>query len=196
MTSLIARMIEAGTPADIIEEVAMLLAEKRAHDERKRKDRDRKRHQRHSTDSEDVHGQDGQDRTGADPAPPPPFPPDPPKPPPPHPDGVTTRARNGRIPGDWKPGQLPPSVKTLADLWPPGRIERELDGFRDFWLAKSRDYRRENWDRVWWNRIRDIHERVMRDSRNDRKPSDDDQIRNPYARVAARQAAGVGQSSG
>lgn len=35
-----------------------------------------------------------------------------------------------------------------------------------------------------------------REKRNDRKPSDDDQIRNPYARVAARQAAGAGQPSG
>lgn len=37
---------------------------------------------------------------------------------------------------------------------------------------------------------------IWEPQRNDRKPSDDDQIRNPYARVAARQAAGAGQPSG
>lgn len=136
------------------------------------------------------------DNAECDPAPSPLSPPYPPITPHPHPDVKTPRARKGRIPEGWLPGELPPNVKTLADLWPPGRIERELDGFRDFWLTKPRDYHRENWDRVWWNRIRDIHDRVMRDNRNDRKPSDDDQIRNPYARVAARQAASAGQSSG
>lgn len=112
-------------------------------------------------------------------------------------DAKSTRAKSsGRIPETWMPGPLPPKVQTLTDLWPPGRLERELDGFRDYWLTRPKDFRRENWDRVWWNRIRDIHDRVMRDNRHARQsPRNDAEIQNPYARVAARheaaRAAGV-----
>lgn len=58
------------------------------------------------------------------------------------------------------------------DEWPPGRLLEAI-------VARG------------WGAAYD-----PREKRNDRKPSDDDQIRNPYARVAARQAAGAGQPSG
>lgn len=64
--SLLARLIEAGTPADLIEEVAMLLAEKRVLETRRASERQRKQVQRdreketecHVT-SRDSTGQDG-----------------------------------------------------------------------------------------------------------------------------------------
>ena len=76
------------------------------------------------------------------------------------------RARASRIPVDWKPGPLPPSVAALVVLWPPGRLERELDGFRDYWTARSKDAARLDWDKTWHNRIRDQHDRVMREVQN------------------------------
>ena len=45
--SLIARLIEAGTPADLIEEVAMLLAEQKALEKRRANDRQRQQERRY-----------------------------------------------------------------------------------------------------------------------------------------------------
>lgn len=91
------------------------------------------------------------------------------------PNGTTPRAmrasRACRIPADWKPSPLPPNVAELVAQWPPGRELRELDGFRDYWLARKRDAAKLDWDRTWHNRIRDIHDRVLRDSRHDRQRS-------------------------
>ena len=71
-----------------------------------------------------------------------------------------------RIPADWKPSPLPASVAELVAQWPPGRESRELDGFRDYWAARHRDAARSNWDKVWHNRIRDQHDRIMKENRN------------------------------
>lgn len=78
-----------------------------------------------------------------------------------------------RMTADWVPGPLPDNVQTLVDLWPPGRLDREFNQFRDYWL--DRPDRRPGWDRTFHNRIRDIHDRVMREasygnrSANDRR---------------------------
>ena len=72
-----------------------------------------------------------------------------------------------RIPEDWEPQRpLPAEVAELVAQWPPGRLERELAGFRDYWLSRQRDAARVDWDRTWWNRIRDQHDRIVRESRN------------------------------
>ena len=77
----------------------------------------------------------------------------------------SVRAR--RIPENWSPEKpYPPAVSTLLDEWPPGRVDRELDGFRDYWATRQRDAARTDWDKTWWNRIRDQHDRVLRDARN------------------------------
>jgi uncharacterized protein (DUF2267 family) len=85
---------------------------------------------------------------------------------------ITARAKatgkGSRITLEWMPSQLPPDVAALADQWPDERRERTLAEFRDYWLSRSRDAAKNNWDRVWHNRIRDMHDRIMRDSRNDR----------------------------
>lgn len=69
-----------------------------------------------------------------------------------------------RMSADWQPEPLPPTVEALACLWPQERLARELEQFRDYWL--DRTTKRPGWDRTWHNRIRDIHDRVMRDNRN------------------------------
>ena len=75
--------------------------------------------------------------------------------------------RATRIPADWKPEKpLPEPVSALLAEWPPGRAERELDGFRDYWTTRQRDACRADWDKVWWNRIRDQHDRIVRETRN------------------------------
>lgn len=78
-----------------------------------------------------------------------------------------TRTRGTRIPDGWTPTKaLPPNVKALVDQWPPGRLEREQDGFRDYWSSRTRNATMTDWDKGWHNRIRDQHDKVMRDSRN------------------------------
>jgi hypothetical protein len=69
-----------------------------------------------------------------------------------------------RFPADWQPSAFPESVQALVDLWPPGRLDREIEQFRDYWL--DRTDKRPGWDRTFHNRIRDIHDRVMRENRD------------------------------
>lgn len=72
--------------------------------------------------------------------------------------------RATRLPDDWHPKPLPENVKALADKWPEGRLQREIDGFKDYWKARSRDNTRKDWDLTFHNRIRDQHDRIMRES--------------------------------
>lgn len=77
--------------------------------------------------------------------------------------------RATRIREDWTPEKpLPINVAALVAQWPPGRMQRELEGFVAFWLARNRDAARRDWDLVWHNRIRDQHDRIMREARNER----------------------------
>ncbi|WP_267433799.1 hypothetical protein [Sphingomonas sp. GM_Shp_1] len=80
-----------------------------------------------------------------------------------------------RIPDDWQPRQpYPASVAELVAQWPPGREQRELDGFRDFWLSRGRDATKTDWDRTWWNRIRDQHDKILSEARrNDHRTRQD-----------------------
>lgn len=71
--------------------------------------------------------------------------------------------RGTRIALDWQPGLLPPNVAELVSQWPENRMARELDNFRDYWKARSRDATKLDWDATWHNRIRDIHDRVIKD---------------------------------
>lgn len=81
-------------------------------------------------------------------------------------------AKAHRIPPDWMPEKpFPSDVASLVAQWPPGRLEREQAGFRDYWIARIRDAARSDWDRTWWNRIRDQHDRVMKDNRHGRSTS-------------------------
>jgi len=92
---------------------------------------------------------------------------------------ASPKAKSTRISTDWTPTKaLPEPVAALVALWPPGRVDRELDGFRDYWVSRSKDATRTDWDRAWWNRIRDQHDRIIRENRNGNSGSH--AIRNRY----------------
>lgn len=66
-----------------------------------------------------------------------------------------------RIAEDWKPAKpYPDDVRSIVDKWPDGLIERRLREFVDYWLSRGRDATKADWDRTWWNRIRDIDEHL------------------------------------
>jgi len=94
-----------------------------------------------------------------------------------------------RMPDDWVPGPLPDDVAALVAQWPEGRLQREALNTRDYW--RSTKIRRPGWDLTFHNRIRDVHDKVLRETRpNDRPASNDQAPRNPYVRaVIAGQAA-------
>ena len=102
-----------------------------------------------------------------------------------------------RMPKDWVPGPLPPDIAELVADWPPGRVDREAANVRDYWLTTKT--RRPGWDLTFHNRIRDIHDRVMRENRHARQSPANDEPTNPIVRaVLARQAeraAGIGGES-
>lgn len=165
---IIQKLIEAGTPAALIAEVAVELgraeADRQALSSRRENERNRKRVSREVTGS---HGT-GRDDTG------PPFldkesfPQTPFKEIKPIPVCVTGARKGTRISEGWLPEKhLPSAVRALTDQWPPGRYERELDGFRDYWSSRQRNAAMLDWDKGWWNRIRDQHDRIMRENRND-----------------------------
>jgi hypothetical protein len=204
MSSLICRLIAAGTAPELIEEVAMLLAraqvDRDAIETRRTKDRDRQAARRHVT-SRDI----------ADVAGPPPAldketSPRPPKEINPTPRVGTAHAlhehgtgqRGQRIDIDWQPDKpLPDTVAKVVAGWPPGRLVEELDEFRDFWLADAgQRASKTDWDRTWWNRIRSIikHDRRYEGQRrngNNRKGSGSSANRVDGFTAALRQAAGT-----
>lgn len=151
--SLLARLIEAGTPAALIEEVAMLLAEKKISDaaiaDRRAKDRSRQERKR-SRDEAECHVTERDISNGAFPAPPnennltPPT----------HtPVYNTPRAR--RLPADWVPAPLPSQLLDQVSAWKAGLLESELAKFRD-WAASAPDKTglKKDWDAAWRNWLR------------------------------------------
>lgn len=107
-------------------------------------------------------------------------------------NGITSvipMPRAARLPVDWVPNPLPVNVLALADLWPPGRLERELDGFRDYWAkCRTKDATRLDWNATWHNRIRDQHDRVMRENRNGQQRTAEPELgRTAEASVALRE---------
>ncbi|WP_310530701.1 DnaT-like ssDNA-binding domain-containing protein [Novosphingobium sp.] len=65
---------------------------------------------------------------------------------------------------DWSPADLSGDVGELLTQWPPGRLEQEVVDFREYWTEAGE--KRPGWDRTFRSRIRTVHERVMRESRN------------------------------
>lgn len=56
------------------------------------------------------------------------------------------------IPKAWEPAPLSESVAAMADAWPPGMQERELEKFRDH--AKANGRIAKDWDAAWRNWMR------------------------------------------
>jgi hypothetical protein len=73
------------------------------------------------------------------------------------------------MPPDWEPMPFPAHIAELVAQWPPGRLRREIDDFRAFWIEDGR--KRPGWDRTFHSRINDSHERILRDARNGRSIS-------------------------
>lgn len=98
-----------------------------------------------------------------------------------HPRGK--RAAGERITADWSPSALPSTVAALVADWPPGREQREMEAFRDYWLSRSRDAAKANWDRAWHSRIRDIHDRIMRFNNGKQSSRDNGEPTDPYVQA-------------
>lgn len=64
MSNLLARLIEAGTPADLISEVAMLLAERKVLENRRKNERERKAKSRRDSDECHVTSREGTGQDG------------------------------------------------------------------------------------------------------------------------------------
>lgn len=98
--------------------------------------------------------------------------------------------RGRRIEPDWRPTKpLPEPVAKVVDGWPPGRLEAELEEFRDFWLSDAgRRATKLDWDRTWWNRLRDLIKRDERGPRQRGKRPDETggRYRDPLLNVTAR----------
>lgn len=75
---------------------------------------------------------------------------------------------------DWQPAPLPPDVADLVAQWPPGRLDRETADFVEYWFEDGS--KRPGWDRTFRSRIRVIHDRVMREYRDEQR-----QHRSPVA---------------
>ena len=169
--TLIARLIEAGTPADLIEEVALLVAEKRALDQRRKHERERKRKSRDVTGGHGTSG-DTPEQKG----------PHTPKKdiPPVTPKGVTApqgaKRRGSRIPDDWVPppvADLGPKFQALAAQWTSGSYQTEAAAFQAYWQAETgAKASKSNWKRAWENRVAQIHSKVMRDQKFGNAPPD------------------------
>lgn len=162
--SLIARLIEAGSPADIIEDVAMMIAEKRAAEKAlesaRAKARERQARKRERDEGRDVTYSHVTERDVTDRA----FPAPPNEnilTPPTHTPGNKPRARKGtRLAVDWSPEPLSADCQAIVSRWKPGEIERELSKFRDFWAAKAgADGSKLDWQATWRNWLRTADER-------------------------------------
>lgn len=93
------------------------------------------------------------------------LPPDPQQPPAPIPTpAMGTPARKGtRLAEDWEPEPIIGNAGSMVENWPPGAVERELEKFRNYWLAKpGKDAAKTNWQRTWINWLMTADERIGR----------------------------------
>jgi uncharacterized protein YdaU (DUF1376 family) len=97
------------------------------------------------------------------------------------------------MPPDWQPTDLSGDVGVKLAEWPPGRLEAEIAEFREYWIEDGE--KRLGWDRTFRSRIRNIHDRVMREQQNGtgyrQKParSGDGALNELERRIQARRAA-------
>jgi hypothetical protein len=151
---LLKRLADAGTPMDLIMEVAETLAEARAAerllDRRREKDRIRKRNSKDS--AEIVETAEIQDGVSLDKETP-----QTPKEIKPIPCVRETRARLGyhRLPEGWRPTRpFPAPLQAKVDQWPPGTLDDEIAAMKR-WAANAEDKngkgRKLDWDKALWN---------------------------------------------
>lgn len=65
-----------------------------------------------------------------------------------------------RLPDDWQPEPLTGETAIMVSAWEPGRIERELAKFRDYWKSASgRTASKDDWQAGWRYWLRNSDER-------------------------------------
>lgn len=84
------------------------------------------------------------------------------------PDGGRDK-RGSKIPEDWAPpavAALPDEIRALAEQWTSASYRTEAVAFVSYWLGESgAKARKSDWNRAWYNRISQIHSKVMRDQK-------------------------------
>ena len=168
---LLARLIEAGTPAALVGEVAMQLARAEAVaeivEQRRAKDRARKAIPRNSTDSTEsaeIHNEplSPQSPPKVSPGPLSNTPPIPPKP-------ANEPTRGSRLSDGWQPEVLNGKAAAMVRAWQAGEIERELAKFRNYWMGKAgKDACKTNWQRTWINWLISADERKPQNGQSNR----------------------------
>ncbi|WP_145201363.1 DnaT-like ssDNA-binding domain-containing protein [Sphingobium sp. B2] len=182
IASALKHMLAAGMPADAIVaavaemEASMAVPSDPVAEKRREYDRNRRREERaraklstgHPVESADK--ADIADKTPS-PAPSPFLPPNPqPTPAPTHTPAKSAPTRKGtRLPDDWVPD---PVIGPTADMvagWPPGAVARELEKFRNYWIAKpGKDGAKTSWQRTWINWLIQADDRIGRNERSNR----------------------------
>lgn len=163
--TLLAKLIEAGTPAELIAEVAMELAKaaaaEKAMQNKREYDREyqrgRRKNRTTSYDSNDIGDTVSPNKET----------PRTPKEINPHPCVRETRARaKHQLPANWQPALLKPDGQagTIAARKPAGWIERQLSKFKDHALQNRRLCA--DWDAAWRNWIKQADEMDERHGRN------------------------------
>lgn len=96
---------------------------------------------------------------------PPPPPPKAQKAAPSSPRAKTPAATGTRIDSCWEPSRLLPADLSVAvEAWPPGKLERELSKFRDYWAARpGAGGRKADWEATWRNWLWKADEDLNRD---------------------------------
>lgn len=154
---LLTRLASAGTPMDLVMEVAEALAEarvaERALEKRRENERNRKAKSREVTGSHvterDITGQVSPDKET----------PQTPKEINPIPCVRGTRARAKHpLPANWQPAALKPDGQAgmIVARKPVGWIERQLSKFKDHALQNNRQC--SDWDAAWRNWIKEADE--------------------------------------
>lgn len=161
---LLNRLAAAGTPMDLIMEVAETLAEARAAERllEKRREKDRLR-KRNSVDSAETVESAESEEVPCPLSPPLKSAPNPTKITPPISPKPTNETRAKRLPEDWKPLPLTGKAAAMVALWLAGEVERELAKFRNYWMGKAgKDACKTDWQRTWINWLISADERKPR----------------------------------
>jgi hypothetical protein len=92
------------------------------------------------------------------------------------------------LPAGWEPAEFGPKSKSRAviDGWPPGERELQLERFAAH--HRSRGTKFKDWQEGWSTWVLNT-ERFKPRGRNDRPTASNDEIQNPYVRVAMRNRA-------
>lgn len=91
-----------------------------------------------------------------------------------------------RLPDDWQPEPLTGETALMVAAWEPGRIEREIAKFRDYWAAASgRTAWKEDWQAALRYWLRNSDEREKQNGNNGRNQNNSSRNGKPVNGFAA-----------